>query len=196
MGKITRAGAIVPAERVRALRSADEILADAARQAEVVLGAARAGARELEASTRARAADEGRDEAAALLAVAAAERQRMLGAVQGDVVALAVEIARKIIHRELEVDPELAARLCTGALRQVALARAVTLRVSPDDLATVGSRSQALAAVLEEGASLKVVGDAAVGRGGCVVESDMGRIDARLETQLAAIERALMADDA
>lgn len=195
MGRITRAGSIVPAERVRALRAADEILADARRRAEAILEAARAEARELETSTRARVEDEARSEAAALLASAGAERRRMLGEVQGDVVVLATEIARKILRRELRLDPELVAELCAGALRQVALARAVTLRVNPGDLAAVSARSQALAAVLDDGASLKFVGDESVGRGGCVVESDMGRIDARLETQLAAIERALMADD-
>lgn len=197
MGRIARTGSIVPAERVRALRDADEIVAEARRHAEAIVEAARAGARELEVATKARAAAEARSEAAALLVAAGAERQRMLGAVQADVVVLATEIARKIIHRELELDPELAIGLCASALRQVALARAVTLRVNPDDLAAVGARSayDALATVLDDGASLKVVADATVGRGGCVVESDMGRIDARLETQLAAIERALMADD-
>ena len=119
----------------------------------------------------------------------------MLKGVQADVVVLAMEVARKVIRRELDLDPDTVVELCAGALRQVVLAHSITLRVNPDDLAAVDARRQTLAAALESCASLQIVADRAVDRGGCVVESDMGRIDARLETQLAAIERALMADD-
>jgi type III secretion protein L len=40
---------------------------------------------------------------------------------------------------------------------------------------------------------LRVAADPSVARGGCLVQSDVGALDARVETQLAAIERALKA---
>jgi len=55
---------------------------------------------------------------------------------------------------------------------------------------------EARRAALEAGApaaTLELVADEAVGRHGCVIETPQGRVDARLETQLAALERALTA---
>jgi flagellar biosynthesis/type III secretory pathway protein FliH len=43
-----------------------------------------------------------------------------------------------------------------------------------------------------EGAALYFEADERVGRGGCVVETEAGRVDARLEVQLDVMRRALM----
>ena len=67
----------------------------------------------------------------------------------------------------------------------------VRVRVHPDDAAAVTARRDALAARAPRGAALEVVADESVGRAGCVIETAFGRVDARLETQLAALERAL-----
>jgi type III secretion protein L len=56
----------------------------------------------------------------------------------------------------------------------------------------VAARRDALAARVPGGAALDVVADETVGRHGCIIETAVGRVDARLETQLAALERALL----
>jgi len=56
----------------------------------------------------------------------------------------------------------------------------------------VVERRDALAGRAPGAAALEIVGDESVGRHGCVIETAVGRVDARLETQLAALERALM----
>ena len=80
------------------------------------------------------------------------------------------------------------------------VAREVALIVNPS--AGGGRAAKALPAVearraaLEAGApaaALVLVSDESVGRHGCVIETPRGRVDARLETQLAALERALNA---
>jgi flagellar biosynthesis/type III secretory pathway protein FliH len=68
----------------------------------------------------------------------------------------------------------------------------IRLRVHPDDEAPVTARRDALAARAPGAAALDIVADETVGRHGCVVETAVGRVDARLETQLAALERALL----
>jgi flagellar biosynthesis/type III secretory pathway protein FliH len=65
------------------------------------------------------------------------------------------------------------------------------LRVHPDDWAAVEAARPALAARLAKAVELRLVVDAEVGRHGCVVESAAGRLDARLDTQLAALEKAV-----
>jgi flagellar biosynthesis/type III secretory pathway protein FliH len=71
----------------------------------------------------------------------------------------------------------------------------VRLRVHPDDAPALADRVQALAERLPAPGALALVTDESVGRYGCVVETALGRVDARLETQLAALERALRGGD-
>jgi flagellar assembly protein FliH len=63
--------------------------------------------------------------------------------------------------------------------------------VHPEDLAAVEearARWGANASLI-----VRLVADATVGRHGCVVETPVGRVDARLQAQLQALERALRA---
>jgi flagellar biosynthesis/type III secretory pathway protein FliH len=87
------------------------------------------------------------------------------------------------------------AALANIAVEALAAARArsglVLLRVHPDDLTAINAARPALAARIAAAVELRAIADPAVGRGGCVVETPAGRLDARLETQLAALEQAV-----
>jgi len=65
------------------------------------------------------------------------------------------------------------------------------VRVHPLDAVAVTAQRDALAGRAPRTATLEIVADESVGRYGCVIETAVGRVDARLETQLAALERAL-----
>ena len=92
----------------------------------------------------------------------------------------AIELARQIVRSELEGRPELVATVATEALDTLLLsARHITLRLHPDDHALVAAgAADDLAA---RGARL--IGDVNVTRGGCIVESDLGVIDASIEAR-------------
>lgn len=195
MGRLVRSGRVVPAERVEALAEAGELLARARGEAAGIVAAARAEAESIRDEERRAARQAGTTEAAALLAEAAVARERALAGMQEEIVDLALEVARKVVARDLEVSRSGATEICAAALARVRRSRAVLLRVHPEELPKVEASSKLLASVLAEGAGLRVVADDEVGRGGCVIESDLGRVDARLDTQLAAIERALRKSD-
>jgi flagellar biosynthesis/type III secretory pathway protein FliH len=67
----------------------------------------------------------------------------------------------------------------------------MVLRVHPEDLALVEQQRPRWMGRVAAAVDLCVVPDPAVGRTGCVVETAFGRLDARLTTQLEALERAL-----
>ncbi len=67
----------------------------------------------------------------------------------------------------------------------------VRLRLHLDDLAGGREPPAAHGAAGAAGAALEILADDSVGRHGSVIETTQGRIDARLEAQLAALERAL-----
>jgi len=121
---------------------------------------------------------------------AAADAER--AAAKDAALVLARKMAEKIVGRAVELDPSIMGEIVGQALAASRVrSGSVVLRVHPDDLAAVEqARSrwlQRLAAAVE----VRVVADDSVGRHGCVVETPVGRLDARLQTQLDALERAL-----
>ena len=131
--------------------------------------------------------------AAVAVAAAEAEAARLVAAAGPTAIALAVKMAEKIVGRAVTLAPEIMAEIAAGALASCRPgAGTVRLRIHPDDLPAVEARRAALEAGAPA-AALELVADEAVGRHGCVIETPQGRVDARLETQLAALERALTA---
>lgn len=107
-------------------------------------------------------------------------------------VILARKMAEKIVGHAVAVDASVMRDIAARALAAVKPSSAsVVLRVHPEDLALLEGTRQAWLAEVGVKADVKLVADSTVGRYGCVVETPVGRIDARLETQLDALERAL-----
>ena len=92
----------------------------------------------------------------------------------------ATHLARQIVRSELVARPELVATVAQQALDTLLLsARQITVRVHPDDHPLV-----ALGAAEVLGArQARLLPDATVARGGCLIESDIGVIDATLEAR-------------
>jgi flagellar biosynthesis/type III secretory pathway protein FliH len=120
------------------------------------------------------------------------EADEMRASARDGAIALARRMAERIVGRALELHPSLIADIANQAL---AAARPrsgqVVLRVHPEDLRALDGERPRLAARLPAAVDLKLVGDDKVGRGGCVVETAIARLDAQLGRQLDALEKAL-----
>ena len=100
----------------------------------------------------------------------------------------AVSLARQVVRGELEANPQQVAAVAQEAIEALLLsARHVTVRVHPDDQPLV---AQGAAEILEARGA-RLVADAAVTRGGCIVESDIGIIDASIESRWRRAAAAL-----
>lgn len=111
-----------------------------------------------------------------------AERARTAGAAEEAAAGLALQIAEKVLGTALEVRPELVVEVTRGALRRLSEPVEATLLVNPDDAERVREALAELSA--EHGAELAVRAERRVDRGGCVVRTGAGEIDARLGAQL------------
>ncbi len=98
---------------------------------------------------------------------------------------LAIDIAASILNVAASSDGTLVSQSAQRALDRLPREHAATLRVHPLD------REAAEAFASARAAPLHIAIDSNIERGGCVVEGAVGRVDARLETQLAAFARAL-----
>jgi type III secretion system HrpE/YscL family protein len=166
-------------------------VADAAERARAIVHRAEALAEASRDDALARARVEARAELAAQLLELAAEREKQLDALEPQVVELALLAARRIIGDELTVLPSRIADMVAPLLARVRRARQVTLRVHPADLEELHGCLAPLRARSELSGSLALESDPALGRGDCVVISDAGVLDARIDTQLQALARAL-----
>ena len=114
-------------------------------------------------------------------------RPRLREQAEADLVRLAVAIARRVVRRELTVDPDAITGLVKAALEQLAAHEGVRVHVHPEHEAAV----RACLAATGSAADIEVTGDAALERGSAVFETARGSLDASAETQLAEIERGL-----
>lgn len=126
-----------------------------------------------------------------LLAHIEQERARLWVQIEPQVVAMVFEIARRVIKREVTVCREVALAVTQNALRRVAESQFLRIRVHADDLATLRNRREDLLSLVDGSRHIEIVEDRRVGRGGCIVETSAGAIDATIETQLHELARLL-----
>ncbi len=195
-GAVATGRASQPAGR----RVAGEVY-EAAQRARDVLSVAEAEAQRIrsEAETerdRARAVaaeaglQEGLAQATRFLARAALERDRLLASAEPELVRLALSIAERILRREVARETPVV-EIASGALEEARERRVVLLRVHPEDASALRACQQRLAALLTRAPGIALREDPAVSRGGVVVETEGGTIDAQLDTQLETLRHVL-----
>jgi flagellar assembly protein FliH len=121
----------------------------------------------------------------------AAERADLASHFESQLIALATQMAERILNVELSVKPELLSEIVKNAFRSLGEAKQVTVRVHPKDLALLKERAQEIAQHLASSAVLDIRPDDTLGRGDCLVDSDIGSLDARLHTQLETLKQQL-----
>jgi flagellar assembly protein FliH len=116
----------------------------------------------------------------------AGERELYYQRVEGEVVSLALAIARRVLHREAQLDPMMLKAVAHLALGKIAEGTSVRLRVNPQ-------QAEAWQEVMNRQQGLKVkpvvVGDPGVSRADCLLETEVGSTDLSMGAQLEEIEK-------
>jgi flagellar assembly protein FliH len=115
---------------------------------------------------------------------------RLVAESEREIVRLATAVAEKIVRHVIETDPDATLEIVQEAIRRAQGARSLVVRVNPEDLEMLVMRRAELMDLVIDAKNLKIVEDARIGRGGCVVEMDTGAVDARIDEQFAEIGRA------
>lgn len=109
--------------------------------------------------------------------------------VEPEIVRLALSIARKILHREAQIDPLLLAGIVRVALEKVATGSGVRLRVPESE---VSKWLEVIATQSRLDPPPEVVPDPLLGPAQCLLETEVGTTDLSLETQLEEIEKGFL----
>jgi len=175
---------------------------DPVRAAAAIVEAARAEAGALRAQAvqdgYAEGARAGREEAAAALAPALsaliaaldealAARDALVDGAERRAAELAISIAEKVVAGSIEVSPQRVADVVRGALRGLLDRERIVVCVHPDDVELIRCAGDELG-----DSQIEIHGERRVARGGALVRTSVGEIDAQIETKLDAV-RAIVA---
>ena len=183
-------------------------MAEAGSRAQAIVAAAEADAERIRTVARrqghAEGFEAGRAEARADLEPALAalsdaiERLREREGAAADIVEaraaeLAVRVAEKVVAGALEVEPERILDVVRGALRAIVERERIVILVNPEDLALVREGMGEIAGQLGGIEHVDVQEERRVARGGTVVRTMIGEVDARISTKLDRARAAVVA---
>ena len=114
----------------------------------------------------------------------ARQREEYFRQAEGEIVGLTLAIARRILHRESQIDPSLLAGLVRHELDQMDSATSVRLLVAPQTLSSWSEVVRAIARPVE------LASDAALEAGDARIETALGSTTVSMERELKEIERA------
>lgn len=178
---------LVPAAVVTASEEAKGLLSAAETQAKEILRAAEARAVALEQGARERGLESARAEAAGLLAQAALARNAILERSQEDIRTIAAVAAERMTGEALRLSPDLVNAAVRSALDLAKRGGPLAVAVHPADAPLLSGA--ALEVITTLGASIEH--DPTLTRGGCVVRSTLGTVDARVETRIETVSAIL-----
>ncbi|MGC8862896.1 MAG: FliH/SctL family protein [Armatimonadota bacterium] len=176
----------------RAAKEAEAILAAATEQAKVIKNNAyeegRAAAlAELDAAQR-----EARARVEELETEVRRQMHEFWEALKPELLKLSTTIASKIVRREVQENEDFVIRTVEAGLRQLRDKHELKIRVHPDDYDLARARKSELTQAFDDARTLDFVADRRVDKGGCIIESVDGNLDARISTQLEGVEAALL----
>jgi flagellar assembly protein FliH len=119
------------------------------------------------------------------LSEVAALRPRMRRDAEKDLVKLSIAIARRVLHRELTLDPESIEGLIKVALDRLESRELCTVRVYPDQEAAI----RILLDRFSNAHKIEIISDKSLRLGDVLLETAHGSIDASVDAQLNEIER-------
>ena len=121
-----------------------------------------------------------------------ADLNSMLLAAREDVLDFALAMAEKVTHRIVQTDTSVIGDQVAEALKLLVAPRVVTISVAPQDRALVESMLPELMAVTNTCTHATIRDDDSVTRGGCIISTGAGRIDATIERQIQRIVDTLL----
>ncbi|HEX3467270.1 MAG TPA: FliH/SctL family protein [Candidatus Elarobacter sp.] len=192
-----------------AAHNAEALLADAHDRARSLIEDAAARADAIAQEARKRGYDDGSNAGRAaadatmndmvgtmrgLLEMARVERHKLIAAAEPELVRLAFGIAERVLHQQVALDRGVAVEMAKVAIARLVERDTVTVRVNPADLERMREHRKELIAIGDI-RSLRIVEDKRVDRGGVVIDSTSGTIDARIRTQLDEARKVLHIED-
>ena len=120
------------------------------------------------------------------------KRVQILSETEQQIVNLVLLMTRKIVKVISENQRNVVMTNIVQALRKVKGRGDVLIRVNMAELALTSEHSKEFLTAAENVKNITIVEDSSVEKGGCIIETDFGSIDARISSQLAELEQKIL----
>lgn len=104
---------------------------------------------------------------------------------------LALRVAESLVKNEIQHNGQTVLTIVPKALERAKGNDILSIRLNPDDIETIRSSKQILPGVIGNTETIKLEADAGITRGGCIIETLSGDIDARIESRFQTIQEAI-----
>ena len=119
-------------------------------------------------------------------------KQEVFDYISPDLLEISVDIAKKIIKKEIQQDPTIIIENIVELLKSLSKEETkVTLRVNPEQAVLLKQKVPEIVEMAGSEAKVNVISDENITLGGCMVTTTNGIIDATIETQVSIISEAL-----
>jgi len=118
------------------------------------------------------------------------ERKKIIEQASEDILNLSIQMAAKVTHSEISTRPEVLMNILAEAANKISDRDQVTVKVNAADFEFIKSKREQVEDLIDGVKKLNIVADKKVGPGGVIIETQMGYVDARLETKMAVIQEA------
>jgi flagellar biosynthesis/type III secretory pathway protein FliH len=171
---------------------------DAKTEAAAIRARARQEAEAARASAHAEGYEAGRAEAAKQLFDLARMQAELAKRTETQALQAVLLVSAELLGSTLQAEPQRILDVLAPQLARLRHAQRLLLKLHPDDagwLEQHRSALQARCAELQLDAQLELHADPSITRGGCMLEANVGELDARVETRLGMLAKALGIDD-
>ncbi len=173
-------------------------LSEAELRAQQIIQSAQAQAESIKAKARQTGLEEGRRgaedkmrEALETLNQAVKERKTIIKDAEAEILRIAIKAAEQIIRSEVSLHRDVCLNIVSDAINRVSDREQVIVRVNREDAEYIKKYKDKLAGIVDGIKSFSILEDSQIEPGGCVIETNLGYVDARISTKLHAIEDSL-----
>jgi len=129
-----------------------------------------------------------------LVEIARVERHKIIEGAEPEIVRLSVAIAERILNAHLDVRHDAVLDTVRSAVTRLVTRETVTVRVNPSDIELMREHRDRIMS-MNDIDNLRLIEDQRVDRGGVVIDTESGTIDAKMSTQLREVRRLLAVED-
>jgi len=129
-------------------------------------------------------------EALGVINQAVIERKKIIADAEPEVLRLALKVAEQVIRSEVSLHKDVCSGIVADAISRVTDREQIVVRVNHEDVEQIKKTKPKLASVIDGVKNFSIIEDNTIDPGGCVIETALGYVDARIKTRLQAIAEA------
>ncbi len=180
---------------------ADRMLANAQHQAQEIIERAKDEIDRLREDARFQGNEEGKRQAIEqassqfadsmdVMNQAIVARRKIIRDAEGEILRLSLKVAEQIIRSEVSLHRDVCLNIVSEAIGRVTDREQIIIKVNREDAEYIKKYKDRIGGIVDGVKSLSILEDSQVEPGGCVIETNLGYVDARISTKIKAIEEA------